>query len=147
MRLSVKVAPGVRISGRIGGRRHHHHYRRRDGTWGTPVRRNGDWLHNVPPWRIPLPRVYGIGSLIGLMIIAEIGMIVWFYEFAAWLTVWFYYGLFLALRWCWRHNPIGQTIDSAAARRERQQPAPYDPHGAPQQYYDLGSLGNRGPVS
>lgn len=100
MRLSVKVAPGVRISGRIGGRRrHHHHYRRRSGgTWGTPTRRSGDWLHNVPPWRIPLPRVYGIGSLIGLVIMAEIGMIVWFYEFAIWLYAWMFVGLCMAVR-------------------------------------------------
>lgn len=144
MRLSVKVAPGVRLSGRIGGR-HHHHSRRRGGrtTWVNPKPRTGGWLHNVPPWRIPLPRVYGLGSLLGMLILAEIGFIVWCYEAAIWAAVWFYYGLFLVLRWCWRHNPIGQTIDSAAARRERQQPIA----GGPTEHIDLGRLGDRGQAS
>lgn len=138
MRLSVKVAPGVRLSGRIGGRHHHHHhYRRRGGgTWANPNPRTGGWLHNVPPWRIPLPRAYGLGSLLGMLILAEIGFAIWCYEAALWVAVWFYYGLFLTLRWCWRNNPIGQTIDSASSARARRAPTV----DAPATYVDLGKL-------
>lgn len=131
MRLSVKVAPGVRISGRIGGRHHHHHhYRRRGGgTWGVPARRSGDWLHSIPPWRIPLPRVYGIGSLIGLMIMAEIGAIVWFYEFAAWLTVWMFVGMFIVVR---------AVVQAVAGRRSPTRP---DADLTPRpEHIDLGRL-------
>jgi hypothetical protein len=106
------------------------------------------WLYRLPPWRMPRIRThhYHHGHhtertpVIRWAIVAYLFAIVWMIEFEAWLVVWFYYGLGLALRWVWRHNPIGQTIDSRAARRARQQPAPYDPHGAPPQHYDLGNL-------
>jgi hypothetical protein len=135
MRISVKVAPGVRVSGRLGGRHHHHHHTRRRG--GVRIIGNQrPWLYSIPPWR--LRGVYGLTGVF----LALLYIYVWVIEFEVWLAVWFYYGLFLALRWCWRHNPIGQTVDSRMARRERQQQQPYDPHGAPAKPVDLGRLGN-----
>lgn len=132
MRISAKVAPGVRISGHVGGHRHHYY-----GGGGRIVRNRTPWLYTIPPWRLR-----GVHGLTGLFL-AMLYIGVWFMELEIWLGVWFYYALFLGLRWCWRHNPIGQTIDSRAARRERQQPVPYDPHGAPQQYIDLGQFDRR----
>lgn len=68
---------------------------------------------------------------------------IWMLEAMLWATIWFYYGLFLGARWMWRHNPIGQTIDSrhAAAERRRPRPGPYDPHAAPPRPVDLSQLG------
>ena len=133
MRISVKVAPGVRLSGRVGGRRRHRHHHHSTTYSSRPAVARGPWLRTIPPWRLS-----GISGVTGLFL-AAVYVGVWMIEFELWLCVWFYYGAFLGLRWCWRHNPIGQTIDSRAARLDRQRPTPYDPHGAPQQYYDLGA--------
>ncbi|MEY9933902.1 hypothetical protein ABH926_008565 [Catenulispora sp. GP43] len=133
MRISMKVAPGVRVSGRLGGRHHHH----RHGVRLAGNRQPRPWLYSIPPWR--LSRIYGLSGLFLAMLYA----FAWMMEFELWLCIWFYYGLFLALRWCWRHNPIGQTVDTASARRGRQQRPAYDPHAAPQQYYDLRDLDQR----
>lgn len=114
-----------------------------------------NWLHSLPPWRMPRIRVhhYRHGHhtertpVIRWLIIAYLFALIWMVEFELWLIVWCYYSLFLAgreiARWFWHHNPVGQTIDTAAAARDRQRPAPYDPHGAPQQHIDLGELGRR----
>lgn len=128
MRISVKIAPGVRVSGRVGGRHHHRHH--------TTYRRttSGPWMRTIPPWRL------GPGSGLGWLIAAVLFLELWMLEFEIWLMVWACYGMFLAARWCWRHNPIGQTVDSVAAARERSRPAPYDPHGAPPEHIDLGQF-------
>lgn len=109
------------------------------------------WLHQLPPWRMPRIRThhYHHGHhtertpVIRWAIVAYLFAILWMFEFEVWLMVWCYYGAFLAARqigrWIWRRNPIGQTIDSRAARRGRLQRPAYDPHGAPPQYYDLGA--------
>jgi len=91
-------------------------------------------MRSLPPWRL------GAGGGIGWLFAALVFLYVWIFELEIWLTVWLFYGLFLAARWIWQHNPIGQTIDTAAAARERRQPAPYDPHGAPPTRIDLGRL-------
>lgn len=134
MRISVKVAPGVRVSGRLGGHRHHHHHH---GRGARIIGNRSPWLYSLPPWRLR-----GTSGLSGLFL-AWLYVGVWFMELELWLMVWFYYGTFLAarqiVRWLWRHNPVGRTIDRRAAQRDRQQRPPYDPHGAPQQYYDLGA--------
>lgn len=107
-----------------------------------------NWLHSLPPWRMPRIRTHRHHHaetipVIRWLAVAYVFAIIWCIEFELWLCVWFYYAAFLALRWCWRHNPIGQTIDSRAARRARQQQPAYDPHGAPPQHYDLGNLNQR----
>jgi hypothetical protein len=45
-----------------------------------------------------MPRVTGVGSLIGLLFVAELGMVIWFYEIAAWLTVWTFVVAFTGMR-------------------------------------------------
>lgn len=74
------------------------------------------------------------------MLFAAIFLEIWCAEFALWMTVWTYYGLFLGTRWVWRHNPIGQTIDSLNAAKERRRPVPYDPHSAPPTRIDLSTF-------
>lgn len=124
-----------------------------------PARRTG-WLYQLPPWRAPRIRRHhhhhhdldraaadGIFSLIGRLFLAYLFLDVWLIEVTVWAMVWYYYGLFLGARWIarwiWRHNPIGQTIDSRHAAKERRRPAPYDPHGAPPVPIDLGALGGQ----
>lgn len=137
MRISVKVAPGVRVSGRVGGRGHHH--RSAGLAVGGGGRPSGDWLHNIPPWRMPRLRVNGIGSAIGLLIMAEVFALIWFYEAMILLCVWFAYGAFLGARWIYRNNIIGKTI-MAAKRRGH---APVDPNARP---VDLAATARYGAV-
>jgi len=102
------------------------------------------WLYHVPPWRMPRIRThhYHHGHHterippVRWALAAYLFALIWWFELEAWLVVWLYYGAFLALRWCWRHNPIGQTIDTRQAARERQQP----PAVTPTEYIDLGRL-------
>ena len=92
-------------------------------------------MRRLPPFRLALTR----DTMWPLM--ATLFLILWMLELEIWLAVWVYYSLFLSARWVWHHNPIGQTIDTRHAARERQIPAPYDPHGAPPEHIDLGQLG------
>lgn len=119
-----------------------------------PARRTG-WLYEIPPWRAPRLRrhhhhhvglIEAFALPMGLLLFAMFFFEIWMLEVCLWLMVWYYYALFLGARWIarwiWRHNPIGQTIDSRHAARERHQPRPYDPHGAPPRHIDLGHLGS-----
>lgn len=121
------------------------------GTRQQPARRSG-WLYQLPPWRAPRLRrhhhhhihpVEAIFTLMGLFLFALFFFEIWMLEAMIWATIWFYYGAFLGARWVWRNNPIGQTIDTRAARYGRQQRPPYDPHGAPPSPIDLSALRTR----
>jgi hypothetical protein len=79
-------------------------------------------------------------GLLAILILGYLFTIVWIVEFEIWIAVWFYYGLFLGARWVYRNNVLGQTITSVT--RRRQQPAPYDPHGAPARPVDLATYGD-----
>lgn len=97
-------------------------------------------MQTIPPWRTPLPRGGGIAGLLLALITLELGIVLWMLEVEIWLLVWFYVGLAHGARWIWRNNPLGRTIDSVAAARERTTRAPYDPHGTPPERIDLGQL-------
>ena len=70
-------------------------------------------MRSLPPWR--LGPGGGLFWLLAAMLFAEL----WLLELKIWLTVWFCYGMFLGARWIWRRNPVGQTIDTTSAARER----------------------------
>ena len=101
------------------------------------------WLYRLPPWRMPRIRRHHyhhghhtettpIARWLG---VAAVFAFAWWMELLVWAGVWCYYALFLGARWVWRHNPIGQTIDSATAARERGTVEP------PREHIDLGRLG------
>jgi hypothetical protein len=81
----------------------------------TPARQ-GDWLHNLPPFRGPR-QGGGIGYLIALMLFAEL----WIFELELWLSAWCCYTIFLGLRW---------VVDAIRTKRS-QQPVPVDPYARP----------------
>lgn len=108
------------------------------------------WLYQLPPWRAPrLRRRYRVGLIdafalmIGWFLYALFWFEIWMLEAFLWAGVWSVIGVFYGVRWMWRHNPIGQTIDSrhAVAERRRARPRPADQYADPIQPIDLSQLG------
>lgn len=58
-----------------------------------------------------------------------LALALWIAEFEAWLLAWVYFGTFLAGRWIYRRNVIGQTV--ATFTRRRPVPVPIDPYARP----------------
>jgi hypothetical protein len=87
---------------------------------------NRGWLHQVPPVRLRprRRRYYELHDALGAGIVYTLGCLVWIYEMTIWLTVWFYYALFLGcaalVRQVW---PLARAAVLAitAARRLRLQ--------------------------
>jgi hypothetical protein len=104
MRLSVKVAPGVRVSGRVGGRRHHHHHHHHHHRnqhhhqrgyvthRPAPIVRRGSWMRSVPPWRL------APGAGVFWLFVAMLFLCMWMLELEIWLLVWLVHGTILGIR-------------------------------------------------
>lgn len=135
MRVSMKVAPGVRVSGRVGGRHHRHHHHPRAGVRARGAARpRGPWLRSLPPWRMPV--LSGGAIMMSIWLIGAVLFLeVWMVEAAIWFGVWCYYGLFLGFRSIYRKNVLGQTAASVGRR-------PAAPASSLEHAVDLAELGD-----
>lgn len=80
----MKVAPGVRISGRVGG--HHHHHR--PMRFVAPRDTGRPWLATLPPWRMPIIRNAGCFGIFLWLWFIEFGALIWIYEVLIWAMAW-----------------------------------------------------------
>ena len=117
-----------------------------------PARRTG-WLYQLPPWRAPRLRrhhhhhhvhiIEAFFTLMGLFLYVLFFFEIWMLEAMLWVAIWFYYGLLLGVRWAWRNNPIGRTIDQAHDAKLRRLPRRHDPDGTAPTLIDLGAFDGR----